>query len=422
MEEKYTKEYPVQRRLQVCVRELPRYIRLLLAAFFAIVPMDYVLPHIGNYTMLTPVGMVIALFCLVDIVCLKGARFSVEYEDVVIVWLAFLNILSITWAQSYSSAVSHTMSFAMTGALYFLLMAYDYSEKDIRMVEISAMIGGAVLVLYVFTQVDFTLILGGYRLDFDNLGSGNFSDPNGLAGRLMMSLFFGIKFSLAKKTKAVLRICCIGLSGLIILVIFLTGSRSGFLALSVGLVFVVTSFVREKRVGLLMCSVLGLAVAALYLPNWLPEHIYARIFSYEKYAEVVTLEGDRIDIWTHLLLDIFPQAPLVGHGAGNAALAMYQIYGRLKAIHNSHLLFLAELGVLGFVPWMVFVIAKVKKALAVRKENPICIAVFVAILIVSFVLDASREKYLWNMFLYAYMNYRAYEKTKEFTGSKDVFV
>ena len=383
---------------------LPKLIKLLLVLYFAITPLDYVLPHIGNATMLVPVGALIAILCFGDVIYTRRWHIRVNQEEFVIVWLVFLCIASALWAENYSAAYTHTISFLLTGAIYFLLMSYEYSAEDIRLVEIGSIIGGALLVVYVFTKVNLGLVFAGYRLDFDNIGGGAFSDPNGLAGRLMMPFLFSLKrvFNKGKYSK---RMVCLVVCGLVLSLILLTGSRGGILAIGIALLVLINAYVKKKRFGILLGMLVLAGIAAMYLPGALPEHIYSRIFSYAKYREVMILEGDRIDIWSHVILDLFPEAPILGYGAGNSSIALIEFYGRVKAVHNSHLVFLAELGLLGFVPWMAYMFGKFRNAVAVKRENPFCLAVFLSVIIMSALLDAAREKYLWNMLLYVYMNY-----------------
>ena len=388
---------------------LPILIKLLLVFYFAITPMDYVLPHIGNATMLTPVGAMIAVLCVGDVICTRHWCIRVNREELVIVWLVFMCMTSILWAKNFSAAYSHTKSFLMTGAIYFLLMSYEYSAEDIRLVEIGSIIGGVLLGIYVFTEVNIDLVLAGYRLDFDNIGGGEFSDPNGLAGRLMMPFLFSLK-RVFNAGKWLVRMVCLVACGLILSLILLTGSRGAILAVGTALLVLINAQAREKKYGVILGMLVFAGIAAVYLPIVLPEHIYSRIFGYEKYAEVMSVEGDRIDIWTHVILDLFPESPIFGYGAGNASNALANFYGRVKAVHNSHLLFLAELGLLGFVPWMGYIFGKFRNAVSVKRENPFCLAVFLAVIIVSACLDAAREKYLWNTLLYVYMNYVVFVK------------
>ncbi len=378
--------------------------KLVLAVYFFIIPLDYVLPHIGNATLLTPVGAVLAFLCLLRVINYNKMWFT--RDEVILALLLILCALSITWASNLSAAVSYTISFAMTVVLYFLLMICRYSEAEVRLVENASILGGILLVLYVFTQVDLSLVFAGYRLDFNNIGGSEFSDPNGLSGRLMMPLVMMIKRVFEKNHPAV-RISCAVSTFLMLFVIFLTGSRAGILAICIAGLVIIPSVARG-RVQVFVMAGLFLVAAFVYLPTFLPEHIYERIFGFEKYTEVTTLEGDRIHIWTRFLWDVFPQSPIWGVGAGNSPYAMEPIYGKIKAMHNTHLVFLADFGLIGFVPWMLYLFRKFKSALAVRKINPYCLAVFLSVLFISATLDAAKEKYLWNALLYAYMNYSCF--------------
>lgn len=372
----------------------------LLVAFFFATPIDYILPHFGTATVLTVIGLFVAAFAAFIAFSSESARMTSEQTCILLLFLFM--IASNIWAGDKTRAYTYTFSFVATAAMYFLLFFFKFTKEEIDMFEIAAIIGGAIFVIYIFTDVDMALVRAGYRLQLKHVGNEEyFADPNGLAARLMMPFVFTIKRIFGKATVR-FKILYGCLLAAMVYVIFLTASRAAVISLVVIGVIVFFSF-DNKRIGTAMMFVFVAIAVIILIPDLLPEHIFNRIFSIEKYKEVVTIEGDRIDVWTNTIFEVFPKSPIWGHGAGNASNMLSEFYGFNKAVHNTWFTMLADLGIIGFVLWVSIPYGKIKQANALRKNNIYVFAVLVAVLLMASTLDAVLEKYLWNAFLYVHM-------------------
>ncbi len=372
----------------------------LLTIYFAATPLDYVLPHIGDATVLLVLGLLISALAI--FLALGHNRAMLDGGQTCVFLLALLMAVSNIWATDTSASFSYTLSFVATSAMFFLLFFFKFTKQEIEQLETASILGGVLFIVYVFTQVDMASVMSGYRLNLQSVGNENyFSDPNGLAARLIMPFVFTVKRIFENKNKR-LKLLYIALMGLMVYIIFLTGSRAALLSVVLVAVIVVASF-GVRRLGMMVAfGVVALAVILL-VPGLLPEHIINRLFKVDTYQEMLNNEGDRIHIWKNILFGVFPKSPLVGHGAGNAQVALAEFYGSYKSAHNSWLTMLADLGVLGFVLWMSFVFGKLKQAFTIRKKSIYALAVLVGVLFMASTLDATKEKYLWNGFLYAHM-------------------
>lgn len=378
-----------------------RILTYLLALFFMVIPLDYVLPHIGNATVLTPIGLIISAFAAFGIF---GKRTTMDLYQLVILWLIVLSIAGILWAQDGNRARAQAVSFSATAIMYFLLFCYSFSKKEITIFENASILGGILLVLYVLTQADLDAVYAGYRLHFSKIGSDFFSDPNGLAARLVFPFVFTMKRILEKGRLLVKLLLILALAGMFY-VFFLTGSRASMIALAMICLIILLGVMNDKRSGAFVAIVLIFSLALVVAPKILPEHIFERIFSIDKYKEVTEIEDDRFGIWKNVMLEVFPKSPIWGHGTGNSAVALSEVYGRIKAVHNSWLVMLADLGILGFFPWIVFTVSRISQAAGIRRRDPYVFAALIGVLIMAATLDAAREKFLWNGFLYVHMIY-----------------
>lgn len=378
----------------------------LLALFFFAVPLDYVLPHIGSATVLTPLGLIIA--AMAAFMLFTRGNLQVDKDQLSIVFLIIVTVISALWAEDTDKAFSNGFSFVATALMYCLLFSFKFSKDEIKLFEKASIVGGFIFILYVFTQVDLDLVRAGYRLDLDTVGNkDHFSDPNGLAARLIMPMVFMLKNIFENPKKRNKFICIAGVAAAVY-IIFLTGSRASVITLGALFVIILLHY-GGNRAGVALALLLLAVVVALYIPNLLPEHIYERIFSADKYNEVTTIKGDRVDIWKNVLFKVFPDAPILGHGTGNSSVALKEYYGAVKGVHNSWLVVLGDLGLLGFVPWMLFVFGKIKQAFSLRKKSIYVLAVLAGVIIMATTLESSREKYLWNGFLYVHLYLTMYE-------------
>ncbi len=385
----------------------------LLVFFFAASPCDYVLPHLGSATVLWLLGLIISAFCVLDLIVFGGKKLVLTTDNAYLLFLCFLATVSMAWAAEFSRAQSALVSFISVAAMYFMLFLYKFTKEDIKKIEYASMVGGFIMIFFVFTQADLSRVAAGYRLDFDTIAGDNsssFSDPNGLSARLMMPLIFCFKYIFEGKNKF-LKLAFIAEIGGIVYIMFLTGSRAAVITLALVVFTILMKNLNGKRAGTAVIMVFAVFIALIIFPDLLPEHIYNRIFNFEKYQEVMTYEGDRVDIWGKAITQVFPKSPLFGYGIGNSPVAMREVYGKLKALHNSWLVFLIDLGLVGFLLWMGFIISKIKLAHKLRSKSVYPIVITLAVVIMATTLDGEREKYLWNAFLYSHMLYTAYYAT-----------
>lgn len=372
---------------------------ILLAGLFFLIPLDYVLPHIGSATCVTIISIAIILYGVFLIITgSKTVRLSKESKILLVMTLIYF--ASVIWAIEKSAALARMFPILNTFLLYITATQFKYTKKQIRWMENGAILGAVILALYVFRYVDLSLVFAGYRLKFSLLGSEYFSDPNGLAGRLLFPVLIVID-RVQKKQKVYVRIIYIGILLLCAYFLLLTGSRAGMIAIIIGVFITLLQGFRNKNKWVVI-STLVIIVAVYFGLNYLPSHIVNRIFNFLGYKSVATVQGDRIDIWKHVL-ELFVRSPLIGYGGGNAGNALKEFYGYAKAVHNSYLSVLCELGLLGFIPWMIFVFKKIKSAFLLRRTNPMIFASVVAVIFMAATLDAFTEKYLWSIFIYIYI-------------------
>ena len=388
---------------------------ILIAILFLLIPLDYILPHIGPATIVTLASITIILYgiCYV-LIHRRVMSFSNGSFSLVVLMAIFL--VSIVWAINRDAVFSRFASVVNTFLLYLIITQFNYDKKTIVYIENASIIGAILLVVYILFNINLDLLYAGYRLKFSQLGSEYFSDPNGLAGRIMVPIAIAIDRVLNSKSKFAVFLGMF-LTSTLLYVLLLTGSRAGVIAvILIAMIFLFQGLDKKKN-GVLV-SLMLLVVFFLIAPRILPEHITQRVFNLNKYREVATVEGDRIDIWKHVIIDLFYSSPIFGYGGGCSGYALAQFYGHIKAVHNSFLLVLCEVGFLGILPWLYFIIKQFREAFKLRKYSTVILPATIAVLFISMTLDAFTEKYLWSIFIYIHIVSCCFDKENAIENSR----
>jgi O-antigen ligase len=212
---------------------------------------------------------------------------------------------------------------------------------------------------------------------------------------------------------------------IVVLTIFLSGSRMGGLIAAVTLVVFLLKeirWLRRPRVAIGVVCALGLLVAVLSV---LPQQPISQAFSYitHRYGIVVSfLQGkgeqfegvketslqERIDVF-FAGMDMFFSRPVQGVGPGIFPFVIEDFDPNYVSVysHNTYLSALAELGIAGFI---FFVMLCVRILVSIRKMarssslqyrgfySYLCIS-FVGLLFIFMFLYEFENKYFWTLFL-----------------------
>jgi probable O-glycosylation ligase (exosortase A-associated) len=298
-------------------------------------------------------------------------------------FLAFLMaaVLSNVTSVWFSSSMETTGELAKVGVFYFTAILlldtvprlrryfdwYIYSVAFVSLVQIWT---------YLTVGLNRTTGKGGYGIIIGGAtvlgGAGPMSkataDVNGVGGYssyfyanaselgLGLCIAYPISYYLFRATaNKWLRLVFLGLTGLFIWSIVVTGSRGAFVGFVATLVYILY---KEKKliVGLIVAAFL--AAPATYLVS---DEYVNRIKSIGEYKEDVSVEI-RFQVW-RAALSMIADHPLFGVGTGNFATAygsFYKAAGDLSSYTSPHNIFVqvfAELGLLGIVVYLAFIAA-----------------------------------------------------------------
>lgn len=303
----------------------------------------------------------------------------------------FFAMISVVW-----SIEIETTLFSSFGTLFptlivtvFLINGIDKKEQIVNIFK-SYSIGSFIISLYA---------LYSYFTEFRFLQSGEArvtvlgQDQNELSFLInfgIISLLYLFQFEkISRKLKLFILSCIF----LMVFVILTTGSRTGFvILLFTGLVFTAINF-KGSKIFFLTPFVIGLSI---YLFLSLPEDIYSRLTETSSQIE----KGDftnRERIW-EMGFNAFIDSGRVLFGTGHNTfrVLMNNVYGWSTAGHNTYLLTLIELGLIGFALYMRILFYLARKVLILIKRDSLFFSLLlIPLLIAMLTLGLENRRWLF---------------------------
>jgi O-antigen ligase len=239
--------------------------------------------------------------------------------------------------------------FRMQGVfLLWLLVLFSMASRNESVKRVSSLFVSVVLCVQAFLA---------FWVDSGSLGRavGTLAEPNSLAGE-MVFLWPFVYFSLKqRRVRWIILLIVLLISGIVILI---SGSRSGIVALALQLVFFVCIELFHFSVGKVTLLCMGLLFLSYSLP----------------FLEQGNVYENRGEVWQSAVVAGMLH-PLLGNGFGNSEFALHkaslQLHNNLQGyyVDSSHTIFLdwfVQGGIVGLVVLLVVVFQTVKQFIAER--------------------------------------------------------
>ena len=314
-------------------------------------------------------------------------------------------IMSIAWSTAYTLSISRGITYLLLFALLLSASFFQFDEKELNKVKLALVWSSRITVVLLLIFGD---IIDG-RLWLRGIIS---EDPNYVCAYFA----FGVIFSLNRiiwnkriflKIGGVFELC------LYVLVVFLTGSRGGFLAIlsAIGLYIITFSKNEEKYIAAKIICFIFVFIAINIIFDNLPEKLRMR-FSFDSVAD--SGGSGRMELWKNAI-DIFKSANIFkkvfGFGTGTVMYNMLQLnYSRADVVHNIFLEILVELGIIGLVIYSIAIFFFAKKAF--QNEDKFAFAVIGCMIVLSLSTSIYAFKPYFNIMLYILMLQNKNEKRK----------
>jgi len=315
--------------------------------FLYVRPQEFIPGFVGLPVMLLLGSLTFAFMLLHMAIKRKALGFGPAPQNQLMVWflvaIAVSNLAHVNMAATKDSVREFMSPFLM----YFMIAVLASTEKKIKLtltllVLLTVFLAGQGIYQY-FTGVG---IAGQELFQGRIVGIGIFADPNDLALALLM-MFPLCLGEVATSRNIFRRLLYFVFAASLAVTVIMTDSRGGIL--SMGLLFMVIVW---RRFGWKV----GVAVGVV---------AFVGIFAFSARMGTISTEEDsasaRIDSWS-VAIDLVQSYPLFGVGA-NQFLDYHP-----KTAHNSWLLCAAELGLFGYVAWLLMIFMSIKNLFFISKN------------------------------------------------------
>ena len=385
------------------------FVAWFIALYCALVPLENVLTSSLGGSVNKYIGL--AVMGLAVLWLIASGRGTIRIYSWAMVAYAVYAFATILWTDFGTTTVILRV---MLNAWLFTMVAsqIELNEREFHLVLTGMMLAGVILSIVIasageMTQTNdvsggrMTIVIGGLAVDNNNL-----------AVSLSVPALCAFAFALNPKMHKAWRITNIVALAVIVYAILLTGSRGGLLALAGGLLLCLLrsgNGFSWKKILLLVFVLVLLVVATQYL---LPESLQERF----QVSNVVESGGTgRTGIWISALKVFYKSnfgRMLFGYGFGAFPNMMEANYGVYKASHSDPIQMLLELGIVGFIVYLVMWYQLFK--MAFRKKNALLPALLIIIFIGGLSMELLVKKVLWLCFYLVFIcpDFEE-EKTKE---------
>lgn len=355
---------------------------LLLCLYFILAPFEQTL-NFGYGTILKYVATLFVIFSLLRI--FKGLQ-RINLSDPIIYSLLLLIIisnLSYFWSVDIETTAQINTTYLYLQILFVSVYIRNYTNREQEFVKKSILLGGSAVIIYMY--VLSPNLFNEYRVTFKN------TDSNEFAAILILPLFIAFGEFIEKKKSVYLAFFLI-----ILFSILITGSRGAMLATFFALIYYSLNNLKLNKIVYLLLTVIIFYFAVL---PFIPDFISQRLWGKGALTNDFGARDTRIDIWSTLLTDIFPENPLFGSGSASGGHLLSRYFGQDRGVHNTYFSMIIDYGILG-LPVFLYLLYKLFNLLK-REKDYAKICSFLAIIVIIFFLDAYFKKFFWNVLMYS---------------------
>lgn len=371
------------------MRTIEKY---LIALYFFISPVEIAL-HLLVTSSTKYVGLLILLVeACVLVSRSKESAINLSFSSMaIILWIAYC-IISLTWVSINEHTYEYITTYVLMSTLLLVTTFELWDSEAIKLFTNSYLLGSLLMAI---VSIAFG---GGKYLDRETVViMGRECDPNQVAANILPGIVIFLDYAIKKRKRIINYLGYLG-AAFCIYAIFLTGSRGGFVGLSISILSVLIISIRNKRLTVthvifaVLISIIGFSLM-FKNQNW-------RVLDFGSYTGTYANGSSRTVIWKKLL-ESFDISWLWGHGVSGSLNYFQNVVGKPIAVHNTFLLVLYEVGILGFG---IYIFSYVNMAYYHRK-NAVLFSILVGSLVCSIFLDALNLRYIWNSLILCIMQY-----------------
>ncbi len=365
--------------------------------------------------------LIFAIFLVSNIKYFKKIKkFKLSKITLTLLFLSLFSFASIIWAPDKELALFSAVKLSFAIAFFFVILNTKINWRKLMFVFIfTAMLQGAFGLWQFFNQYSpANKYLGISEHKTTTIGTsvvhtvgekaedyrrwlrsyGGFSHPNILGGFLAIMLIFivNIYSEINEKEEPTFKDLYIRLFLLFSLIAIFAGmitsfSRNAWLVAGLSfLAFFIIHF-KDRKESLLKTSFIFSVILIFFIINF--SNLFLSRFTLNNHLEIQSIE-ERVK-YTQQAKDLIKDHPWFGVGIGNYTLADYnKLQKKLPAwyyqpVHNVFLLIIAELGIIGLLLFLLFLVLLLKN-FHKQKNNVFLLAVF------SFLIMMFFDHWIWS--------------------------
>ncbi|MGP4079196.1 O-antigen ligase family protein [Pseudalkalibacillus sp. R45] len=316
------------------------------------------------------------------------------FHFLILIWL-LITTLSYFYTTSTNYALIYLPTYISITVFFILLTTINYHQRQIKLFIMSTLYGSTILAIFMLSSM--TLYHGkGIRYSLSILNAE--IDPNNIAAFLAYGVLISFNNTFMKKNNKLKNIVFLIIN---IIALFYTGSRGAFI--TIGFALIILSIYKFRSNGRYYFSIksiaksmLVLTIVVVFLNIFVPESLLSRILEFTSYES----GSERTNIWA-FAIERLASSPLIGYGVGSFPEVANTYYGIHKGMHNTFLMVLFEVGIVGFIFFVSFIINLFLKA--INQKHYFALAILFTALIPSLFLDSLVKRFFWNGLILCYI-------------------
>lgn len=372
-----------------------------LALFLFLTPFEYPLADLVSISPLRIVGLIAMGLAVYDILMQKIIK--LDYRVIYVAFWLIYGLITYLWAIDETRWQSYYSIYFNNALMFLLLSMVSYTKYEAEVLKKSMVFGVGALLLYMIF-IPNAVIYSAYQNRLTLNAGEDGLDQNYLAALMLISfgiVFYNLCNANQKRIRKIISIIfCLAIA----YYIFLTGSRSGLIAvLLIVLLSMNTSWKTRLSIGIPVLLII--LVIFHFVVQYIPEELLER-FSLKALTGQEAESGTRLLIWGQALTSLKDLKWIFGYGVGASQSVIGNILGMGKdmAIHNHYIASLVEVGICGAILFMIPVIKMIRKTL--NCDRSVVIA-FLGILLMAFFIDVLTTKFFWSAMILLSVCYSA---------------
>ena len=326
-----------------------------------------------------------------------------------IVWLLF-KIVSSLWSTNIATVKLYFIS--QIGMVLFLVVLFSepVDKKTIEWIIVCYWLSSAVLgLMSIFMSRSY---MGVYSLRQVIVVAGVEIDPNNQAALLLVGIGISLVQIFFEKKYII--------PAIIILLInsygtFITGSRGGLVTIFAATLFVVMLPNKKQKISQTIGRALFVIIVFIGImtiaQRFVSSNTYNRLFSFDGY-----LAGSGRSVLWRLIWEEYTRDLIrILFGTGWGSYSRIVQIGATGSAHNTFLTILSDVGLIGFLLFIVPLWEMLKSMIQQRQQLPIML--IIVQFIPAFFLDSIHKRFFWNAIFILGLYY--FSSKKETTGLKN---